>query len=158
MRELLAAVAVAAIGLAVLAPAIRRWREQALRQQCVLHMKTIGLALLSYHDVYARFPPGIVAERADVRSGHQTAHAMLLPFLDQPRIYNEVNFRLTWSHAANRTAIGRPIEVYVCPANRGVQLLAGAGVTAAVTDYGWCKGAATFLCLSPRQRRLSEAS
>lgn len=91
--EVLTVMAVVVIATVLVLPAIQRSRADARETRCKYHLKQIGLALHNYHETYVTFPPGWTnghSEPApDKRFGWVSA---ALPFLDQIRLYNELDF------------------------------------------------------------------
>jgi hypothetical protein len=97
-------------------PAVLKSRADARRDQCVKHLKMIGLALHNYHDVFATLPPAWTAHTPDPgpipRFGWTT---YALPFLDQARLYNDLDTR---NHQMdNRKLVETPLPNLRCPAD-----------------------------------------
>lgn len=84
--ELLVVIAIIAILIALLLPAVQQARESARRSQCKNNLKQWGIALHNYHDAHSAFPMGKSALR------HWTFRSMLLPFVDQVPLYEQVDF------------------------------------------------------------------
>lgn len=125
--ELLVAIAIMAIMIALLLPAIQQAREAARRAQCKNNLKQLGLALHNYHDAYLVFPPG---ETNTKDIGYGTAgHAwqgFVLPYLDQTAVYSRLNWSLPgwiWPPVVetvdpNHTmAVNTVLSVYLCPSS-----------------------------------------
>ena len=97
--ELLVVIAIIAVLIALLLPAVQAAREAARRVSCVNNLKQIGLALHNYHQINDVFPPGgFPAYTPTVNTGNNacpSAHARLLPFLEQQPLYNALNWSLT---------------------------------------------------------------
>lgn len=84
--ELLVVIAIIAILIALLLPAVQQAREAARRSQCKSHLKQWGIAIHNYHDAHSAMPMGKVALR------HWTFRSMLLPYVDQATLYEELDF------------------------------------------------------------------
>lgn len=103
-------------------------RENARRMTCNFNLKQIALALHNYHDVYKTFPPAFVTN-----SGGKPVHSwrvLILPFLDQERLYKNYNFDEPWDGPINRALLTSTPSYYQCPSR-----LDRSPNAAAYTDY-----------------------
>lgn len=111
--ELLVAIAIIAVLISLLIPAVQQAREAARRTQCRNNLKNIALALHNYHDQHSAFPFGF-DQRETLWS------AMILPHIDQGAMYSTLVFQESgpgnWdSGGANERAACTVIPVYRCP-------------------------------------------
>lgn len=119
--ELLVVLAVIAMLLSLLLPAMNRARETARRAQCANNLKQIGLALNNYHETANAFPPGWVSLRspgtgADAGPGWGWS-SMLLPMMEQRGVYNTINFSLPIEVMVNQTPRITHLNSLACPSD-----------------------------------------
>src|SRR5271163_4424948 len=94
--ELLVVIAIIAVLIALLLPAVQAAREAARRAQCVNNMKQLGLAVHNYHTTQNAFPlggseaptSGALVCCNQLGWGAWSAHAMLMPYMEQVPVYN----------------------------------------------------------------------
>jgi prepilin-type processing-associated H-X9-DG protein len=120
--ELLVAIAIIAVLIALLLPAVQAAREAARRVQCTNNLKQIGIGLHAYHDALGAFPMGYVARGRFVDGATDTDPGwgwatMILPQLEQGPLFNAANFRLSVAAPENATVIGTPLLTFVCPSD-----------------------------------------
>ncbi|MBI1348940.1 DUF1559 domain-containing protein [bacterium] len=104
--ELLVVIAIIAILIALLLPAVQQAREAARRTQCRNQLKQLALALHNYHDTFNVLPPGAVNPGVNTVAGlPYTSNCavecrnipwslLILPYIDQSPLYNQINFSL----------------------------------------------------------------
>jgi len=118
--ELLVVIAIIAVLIALLLPAVQQAREAARRTQCKNNVKQLGLAMHNYHDTHNRFPInslqwGSPAQTPEwTATQHGTELTMILPYIDQAPLYNQINF--TIPNAETIVVGGKPIYDIVIPA------------------------------------------
>ncbi len=126
--ELVSASAILMLFVAFQLPAFMRSREAARRSQCVNNMKQIGLALHNYHSSNDSLPMSAVAGGIGHGTG-QGCFTQLLPYMEQTAVYNAYNFDLENWHAANSTAVGVKLNVFLCPSNPLVEITPASKIT-----------------------------
>jgi prepilin-type N-terminal cleavage/methylation domain-containing protein len=116
--ELLVVIAIIAVLIALLLPAVQQAREAARRTQCKNNLKQLGLALHNYHDTHNVFP---YAQTPCCAGGH-TWVEMILPYIDNSPMYNQINFNVDitngTSTTGNRGLIdSKPFGFLACPSS-----------------------------------------
>jgi prepilin-type processing-associated H-X9-DG protein len=87
--ELLVALAIIGILIAILLPAVQQAREASRRVACSNNLRQLGVALHNFHGTHEQFPPG----RGDPLPGVFSAHAYLLEHLEQASVRQVIDFR-----------------------------------------------------------------
>jgi prepilin-type N-terminal cleavage/methylation domain-containing protein len=121
LLELLMVIAIIAILIGLLLPAIQSARENARRAQCVNNLLQVGLALGNYASAHNVLPPGVVEGKGpilNVPTGyHYSWVVQILPFIEQSNVYRRFDFRYGVYHPGNTTAREAVISTLLCPSN-----------------------------------------
>ena len=121
--ELLVVIAIIAVLIALLLPAVQAAREAARRAQCVNNLKQLGLALHNYHSSIGQFPPGgCTTTCGNSLWGAWSPQAMLLPYMEQMPLYNNLNFSCEVQNngggaVLNATVVSARINNFLCPSS-----------------------------------------
>jgi prepilin-type N-terminal cleavage/methylation domain-containing protein/prepilin-type processing-associated H-X9-DG protein len=116
--ELLVVLAILAVLMGLLLPAVQKVREAASRVSCQNNLKQLGLALHLYHDAQGAFPPAMVSPTSTVSDAQHTGFTLLLPYLEQDNTYRLYHTDEAWSAPDNYTAVGIEVRTFFCPSNR----------------------------------------
>ncbi len=104
-------IAIIAVLMALLLPAIQKVREAANRMRCGSNLRQLGTAVHNFHNDYGFLPPDrIVNEWA-------TWAALILPYIEQRSIYDLWNPQGRYYEQSN-AARQHNVPVYFCPARR----------------------------------------
>ena len=136
--ELLVVIAIVGVLVAIVLPAVQASREAARRMQCHNRLHQIGLGLHNYHAAFARLPTGAIQVRPIPPNGKQFAwSAFMLPHVEQPAVYEMIDFKLPFDAPENAKAGATIIPTYVCPSTpHDTYQRSGR----AVTDFGGIYG------------------
>jgi len=145
--ELLVVMAIIAVLVGLLLPAVQKVRDAASRMSCQNNLKQMGLALHNFANTKGRFPaalinPGRVSPIPGSYDGPEVSYAgqtyvvynhtgfvALLPYLEQDNVFKLYSYgapsstsspngaTVGGSDVANSFVVGTNVKVYACPAD-----------------------------------------
>lgn len=132
--ELLVVIAIIGILIGMLLPAIHQVREAARRTACKNNLRQLGLALHNYESALGRFPTGYMYISGDdyAQTGYPVSAGdanhlghgwgtLILPFVEQPNLYDQVNLKLPGFDPVNQVARETPLNIFLCPTDNWSQ-------------------------------------
>ena len=105
-------VAVVAILIALLVPAVQKTRDAAARAQTMNNLKQMGLAVHSYHDATKQFPSPTMDPFGGAPA-ELSWRVTVLPYLDQANMFNQFVPQRNWDDPLNRPFLQQRPPVYV---------------------------------------------
>lgn len=138
--ELMVALGVVGLLIALILPAVQRARAGAWRVQCAANLRQLGLAVNQYLSLYNRFPPLYAIEAVGPNAGgtvratdkrRYSVFTSLLLYINETYLYNAINFDVylddpyfdvnnqfvRLGFEANSTVMGVSISTLICPAD-----------------------------------------
>ena len=127
--ELLVVITIIGMLIALLLPAVQAARESARQMQCSNNLKQIGLGLHNYHATVGCFPPAYISPHDPNDQNPSTVNvdsgpgwgwaAMLLPYLEQQNLHDQIHFDKDIKDPTNATARVTSLPGFLCPSDTG---------------------------------------
>ncbi len=121
--ELLVVLAIIAVLLICMVPALLGARSAARRLNCLNNLKQILLAIEGYRTSYSVLPSGSYAPSGPVPSepgGYRLSWLLsILPFMEQRGVYSAFDFDVGGDDPANQTVRSTRITTLTCPSDGG---------------------------------------
>src|SRR5260370_24074248 len=117
--ELLVVVAIIAVLIGLLLPAVQKVREAASTAECDNNLKQIGIGFHSYHDNHLMFPSeggpinGVTAATGNTKMSFYT---QILPQVEQSNLFQAITQGT--GTTVNPGAATR-VSIFLCPSRRG---------------------------------------
>jgi hypothetical protein len=109
-------IAVLAILIGLLLPAVQKVRDAAARTVCANSLRQHGLAIQNYADANNHFPPGTVPNPALPPEQRLSFHVAVLPYVECNNLYSALALMEPWDSERNVSAMaGRSNKLYQCP-------------------------------------------
>lgn len=121
--ELLVVMAIVAILIALLIPAISQSREAARRAVCKNNVAQLALALQNYEMAFGVLPPGTtnatgpIINQPSRDASHISWTVRILPYVELKTIYNHFDFNAGVYDPRNLVPQQRRLELFLCPSD-----------------------------------------
>lgn len=147
LMELLLCIAIVAILIGLLLPAIEKVRGAAARMQCQNNLKQLALACHNYADAHGGpFPPGTIVGSAKAPEDRLGLMVLLTPYIEATDFYARLDKDQGWEAEKNQPVVGTPWKVFRCPGD----LRKGAEY-ANITNYVGVAGSGEDAATLPRK-------
>lgn len=148
--EVLVVIAILALMIGLLLPAVQQVRGAAARMSCSSNVRQQGVALANYHAALGRLPPGKVPHAGSTEKHPDMSWLThLLPYIEQDAVWREAleAYSVQPDYTVTPTVhpIGTVIRIYTCPADDRLRQphVAREKVLAASTSYLGVSGRVT---------------
>ena len=132
-------IAIIAVLVVLLLPAVQSAREAARRSQCFNNLMQLAISLQNYEGSYEMFPPGVVNETGpvlDQPKGYGFGWLVrILPYCEMRNTYNHFNLAASVYDTPNSTTRTTLVRTFLCPTDNGI---ARTPTGVVLTNYAGC--------------------
>ncbi|HEV3384684.1 MAG TPA: DUF1559 domain-containing protein [Gemmata sp.] len=151
--ELLVVLAIIAILIGLLLPAVQKVRDAANRAKCSNNLKQLGLALHNYESNYNQFPRGCTLA-VGVTSQSWSVQSHLLPFVEMGNLEDLIDFSSSYANQPLVTPIR--IGLLICPSEINDRSFSVPPLTYYPTNYGISYG--TWFVIDPITQQMGNGA
>lgn len=116
--EILVVIAIIAILIGLLLPAVQKVREAANRIVCTNNLKQLGLGMHNYHDANSALPPAFVNNGAWPPPPFSFTHGwapFILPYIEQQALHDLYHWEVPLYHPLNQGLMTQHVKIFQCP-------------------------------------------
>jgi prepilin-type N-terminal cleavage/methylation domain-containing protein/prepilin-type processing-associated H-X9-DG protein len=117
MIEVFIVIAIIAVLIGMLLPAVQKVREAAYRLTCTHKLTQIALAMHNYQDAFGSLPAGSLNAAPSKYVNYAGWATLILPFLEQHDLYRQYDLtKFNWD-AANQGVLDVQVKAFTCPSD-----------------------------------------
>jgi prepilin-type N-terminal cleavage/methylation domain-containing protein/prepilin-type processing-associated H-X9-DG protein len=122
LAELVVVIAIFAVLIGLLVPAVQKAREAAARSQCSDNLRQLGIACRRCNDGSGRLPPGVgwfpgsTPPSPGETGAYGNALFHVLLYVEQDNLYQKSNAGGIYS-AGNNNVYASPVKIFLCPSD-----------------------------------------
>jgi prepilin-type processing-associated H-X9-DG protein len=132
---LLVVIAIIAILIGLLLPAVQKVREAAARLKCQNNLKQLALAAHNFESSFRALPPGEWTRSTDGGTSRPSLSAVILAYVEQANKFNQFNFAFDVTSATNAPARRQDVPIYLCPSDTSKAWFLDGGVQVGRISY-----------------------
>ena len=135
--EVLVVIAIIAILIGLLLPAVQKVREAAARMKCSNNLKQMALAAHNFESSFQSLPPGEWKRSTDGGTSRPSLNTVILAYIEQANKFNQFNFDFdVHSATVNLPAQQQDVPTFLCPSDSSnAQLTNATGATIGRANY-----------------------
>src|SRR5262249_57167805 len=131
----LVVIAILAVLIGLLLPAVQKVREAAARMKCSNNLKQLGLAAHNFESAFQTLPPGEWTRSTDGGTSRPSLEAVILGYIEQANKFNQFNFAFDVTSTTNAPARRQDVPIFLCPSENSQAAFPDGGETVRRSHY-----------------------